>query len=74
MRDGHWEACALKKLPYNKPREQEAAHAELEALQLASGMPNMVQGLAAFQHVCADTNQASVWIATRLVILTGMAF
>ena len=69
MRDGHWEACALKHLPYGTFAQKQAADAELEALQLALGMPNMVQGLAAFKHLCPDTNQTSIWIATRSIVL-----
>ena len=71
MYDGVWEACALKKLPYQEPVEQQAVHSELEALYLALDMPNMVQGLAAFHHTCPDTNETSVWVATRSVVLTG---
>lgn len=71
MHDGVWEACALKQLPYQEEKQQEAVHSELEALQLALGMPNMVQGLAAFQHTCPHTHETSVWIATRSVVLTG---
>lgn len=71
MHDGVWEACALKQLPYQEDVQQEAVHSELEALQLALGMPNMVQGLAAFQHTCPDTHETSVWMATRSVALTA---
>lgn len=65
VHDNHWEACALKQLPIEMLAEQQAADSELEAL----GMPNMTQGLAAFKHLRPDTNQTSIWIAIRSVVL-----
>ena len=40
-----------------------------EALHLALDMPNTVQGVAAFKHVCPSTNEQCIWISTRSVPL-----
>ena len=70
MPDGTLEACACKQLPYEMVQEKEFAHAELESLHLALGLPNMVQGLAAFKYCCPDSNQEQLWLVTRSVSLT----
>ena len=62
------EACALKRRPYTSAEEQASAQAELLALRVAQGMPHIIQGLAAFEHVCSESEKY-LYIATRSALL-----
>lgn len=63
MSDGTIMPCAIKRVPYSTPGEQEQAQLELAALHAALGLPNLVHCLAAFMPQKNDT-------AASLVIVT----
>lgn len=47
LENGSIVPCAIKRVLYTTPRQQEKAHCEMAALHSALGLPNLVQCLAA---------------------------
>lgn len=58
-------ACGLKTVHYGHWYSQELAHCELEALQAARGLPNIVQCFGAFQLQDAEADESLLVIATE---------
>ena len=48
--DNSIQPCAIKRVPYSTEREKEKARVELAALQVALGLPNLVQCLGVFRR------------------------
>ena len=71
MGDGSIVPCAIKRVAYSTPGEQELGQLELAALHAALGLPNLVQCLAAFR-LKPSTGLASLVIVTRCAPLPLM--
>ena len=63
--DGQLEACTVKKLQYETPKECSDADAEIEALQQVQGLKGWIQLVDVFTSVCPQKNLLCKWVVTR---------
>ena len=57
--------CAVKQMSYSSVMDRQHTNAELAGMRAAQGLPYLMQSLACFDQVCAQTGQRTLYIVTE---------